>query len=176
MNRRRMERGARLLPVLAAASLAGCADAGPGGPAGDATPDSAAVAAEAGALGAAETVLAAISSADGTLARSVVLPYAHVSRVTDGGVRVLSGEEFAAGISDPEQGFTERMWMPEVRVQGSLASVWAPYDFYVHGEFSHCGVDAFHLVRVGNEWRVQGLVYTVQQPPDCRMHPDGPPA
>lgn len=127
-------------------------------------------------LEAVETVLQAITTADGELARSVVLPYAHIVSVTEGGLRVISGEEFAAGISDPEQGFVERMWDPVVRVDGPVATVWAPYDFYQGGEFSHCGVDTFQLARVGTAWRVVSLVYNTRQPPDCGLHPGGPPA
>jgi hypothetical protein len=70
---------------------------------------------------------------------------------------------------------TERIWDPEVRVDGDVASLWAPYDFYVDGSFSHCGHDAVHLVRVDGRWRVLSLTYTIAEPPSCRLHPDGPP-
>ena len=70
---------------------------------------------------------------------------------------------------------TERIWDPEVRVDGDVASIWAPYDFYVDGSFSHCGHDAVHLVRADGRWRVLSMTYTVAEPPDCRLHPDGPP-
>jgi hypothetical protein len=36
-------------------------------------------------------------------------------------------------------------------------------------------VDQFTLVRVGTAWRIVNLTYSVEQPPVCRMHPDGPP-
>ena len=58
---------------------------------------------------------------------------------------------------------------------GPIASVWAPYDFYQGRNFSHCGVDAFHLVETDGEWLVQDLIYTVRQPPACELHPEGPP-
>jgi hypothetical protein len=70
----------------------------------------------------------------------------------------------------------ERMWDAEVRVDGDIASVWTPYDFWVDGSFSHCGHDAVHLVRVNGSWRISAVTYTVAQPPECRTHPDGPPA
>lgn len=69
----------------------------------------------------------------------------------------------------------ERIWDPEVRVDGDVASLWAPYDFYVDGSFSHCGHDAVHLVRVDEGWRVLSMTYTIAEPPACRLHPDGPP-
>ena len=60
-------------------------------------------------------------------------------------------------------------------VSGAVAVVWLPYDFYVEGAWSHCGVDVFTLVRVETGWRIASLAYSVQQPPECRPHPDGPP-
>lgn len=70
----------------------------------------------------------------------------------------------------------ERIWDPEVRVAGDVASVWAPYDFYIDGSFSHCGHDAFQLVRIEGVWRLAAITYTVARPPECALHPDGPPA
>lgn len=69
----------------------------------------------------------------------------------------------------------ERGFNPDVRVAGTFASVWLPYDLWADGKWSHCGVDQFTLVLVGNAWRIVNLTYSVEQPPVCRMHPDGAP-
>jgi hypothetical protein len=69
----------------------------------------------------------------------------------------------------------ERMWDPEVRIDGPVATVWAPYDFYSATEFSHCGTDAFQLAKTADGWKVAMISYTSQAPPTCSMHPDGPP-
>ena len=71
---------------------------------------------------------------------------------------------------------TERMWDPEVRISGDLATVWTPYDFYVGEDLSHCGADAFILMRDGGDWQITSLSWTRLQPPECELHPDGPPA
>ena len=70
---------------------------------------------------------------------------------------------------------TERMWDPEVRISGDLAMVWTPYDFYVGEDLSHCGADAFILMRDGGDWQITSLSWTRLQPPTCELHPDGPP-
>ncbi len=70
---------------------------------------------------------------------------------------------------------TERMWDPEVRISGDLATVWTPYDFYVGEDLSHCGADAFILMRDGGGWQITSLSWTRLQPPECELHPDGPP-
>lgn len=69
----------------------------------------------------------------------------------------------------------ERGFDPTVRVSGTVASVWLPYDLWAGGKWSHCGVDVFTLVQVGSAWRIANLTYTIEQPPACRLHPDGVP-
>jgi len=54
----------------------------------------------------------------------------------------------------------ERISGAEVKVDGALASVWAAYSFYIGERFSHCGVDAFHLVRMPEGWRIIDLADT----------------
>lgn len=73
------------------------------------------------------------------------------------------------------KGFTERGFRPTVHVSGPLAMVWLPYDFYRDGKWSHCGVDAFTLLKTASGWRIATLSWSVEQPPACQPHPDGPP-
>jgi hypothetical protein len=54
----------------------------------------------------------------------------------------------------------ERLYHPQVRVSDGLASVWVEYDFYAGERFSHCGVDAFHLARTPEGWRIVHLADT----------------
>ncbi len=69
----------------------------------------------------------------------------------------------------------ERGWDPTVMVSGTIAVVWYPYDIYVDGQWSHCGIDVFNMIRTDAGWRIAVLQYNVQQPPECEAHPDGPP-
>ncbi len=68
----------------------------------------------------------------------------------------------------------ERMWDPTVTVRATVATVVAPYDLYRNGTFSHCGVDAFTLVRGTHGWLLTSVSYTVQ-PAGCAPSPLGPP-
>ena len=54
----------------------------------------------------------------------------------------------------------ERFYDPVVQVSGPLASVWTEYDLFVGGEFRHCGVDAFHLVKTDDGWKIVHLADT----------------
>jgi hypothetical protein len=75
----------------------------------------------------------------------------------------------------PHQNLTERGFDPVVTISGRMASVWLPYDFHIDGKWSHCGVDLFTMLKVGERWRIAVLAWTVEQPPACRPHPAGPP-
>lgn len=69
--------------------------------------------------------------------------------------------DFAKLISTlPKDAADERIVYDMVRVDGPLAMVWAPYKFYFNGQFSHCGVNSFQLVRSNGVWKIQYLVDT----------------
>ena len=48
----------------------------------------------------------------------------------------------------------------EVLVDGPLAVAWTPYNLFVDGEFSHCGVDAFTMVLTADGWKILQIVDT----------------
>jgi hypothetical protein len=134
---------------------------------------------EAAVIEAVETGLAALGQRDTATLRALNIPpaIAVVSGFRSGEAfyrgRGLDGmiEELAADTVE----MTERIWSPEVRVRGTIATLWAPYDFYVGKDLSHCGFDAFQLVRSPEGWKWAAVTYTYEQPPDCELHPDGPP-
>lgn len=122
-------------------------------------------------------LLQAIGRRDLARIEALHLPQALTFVVREGeaypAVRTLP--EVLDGIGGVTVPMVERIWDPEVRVSGDLASVWAPYDFYVDGAFSHCGVNTIQLVRVAGGWRISAVSYTIARPPACALHPDGPP-
>lgn len=54
----------------------------------------------------------------------------------------------------------ERLSFDVVRIDGPLAIAWAPYRFYYNGQFSHCGVNSFQLVRFAEGWKIVYLIDT----------------
>lgn len=97
-------------------------------------------------------------------------------RVADGIAQYTTRTTAEQRAIGPLPAIVERGFAPEVRIAGPIAMVWLPYDLYADGKWSHCGVDIFTLVRSGNAWRIANLTYSVEQPPQCRVHPSGPPA
>lgn len=53
-------------------------------------------------------------------------------------------------------------WGP-ILIDHEIATAWVPYEFYLNGKFTHKGVDAFLLVKVGEEYKIQTLLYNMHQ-------------
>ncbi|MGE0355222.1 MAG: nuclear transport factor 2 family protein [Gemmatimonadales bacterium] len=77
---------------------------------------------------------------------------------------LVTVDQFANAVANNTRGeWLERIYEPEVRIEGSLATVWAPYDFHLNGVFSHCGVDAFQLLKTGSGWKIVAVADTFQR-------------
>lgn len=129
------------------------------------------------ALAVAEAALAAITRGDMTgltdlmLSEAVMFPTSTRDGVTRYSLRLRAQQRGAT----PTSKVTERGFRPEVRVNGPIAMVWYPYDLYRDGQWSHCGVDVFTLIRTDGRWRIATMSWSAEQPPTCEKHPDGPP-
>jgi hypothetical protein len=102
---------------------------------------------------------------DSAAVRDVFLPDAWMQSVVpaEDGTAIHSGsvEEFVAAVGAPhDRIWDERIFDVEIRIDGDMASVWAPYQFYLDSTFSHCGVNQFTLVRQDSTWKVLGIVDT----------------
>lgn len=132
---------------------------------------------EAAALAVAESALAAVSRSDFVAFTDLMLDSAVTfsAGMRNGQYRLqFNTRAQQRGLSTSAR-FTERGFRPEIRVAGPLAMVWLPYDFYREGKWSHCGVDLFTLMKADGHWRIATLAWSVEQPPACAPHPDGPP-
>lgn len=109
-------------------------------------------------------------------ARKILQPQGrfHATRIRDGkpDVRAFANEEYLADLQAAKTRMQERIWNPEIRVQGTIATLWAPYDFWIDGKFSHCGIDAFDLIKTEDGWKLAGGVYTLES--KCDPSPLGP--
>jgi len=56
----------------------------------------------------------------------------------------------------------EPIWDMEINIDGNLAQAWTKYAFYHGGKFSHCGVDAFQLIKTSDGWKIFQLTDTRQ--------------
>ena len=86
-----------------------------------------------------------------------------IVRGKNGGAEVKSetAEGFVKSIGSLKPGSAdERISFGNVLIDGPLALVWTPYKFYFNGQFSHCGVNSFHLVRFKDGWKIHYLIDT----------------
>lgn len=60
----------------------------------------------------------------------------------------------------PKDSADERINFENILIDGPLASVWTPYDFYFNNTFSHCGVNHFVMARLNGEWKIHFLIDT----------------
>lgn len=54
----------------------------------------------------------------------------------------------------------ERILSYDARIDQGLASVWTEYAFFVGPNFSHCGVNAFHLFKSAEGWKIVQITDT----------------
>ena len=86
-----------------------------------------------------------------------------IGRNKEGGTMIRTDEVagFASFVGKSTKGDAdERISFGAVHIDGALASVWTPYQFYYKGNFSHCGVNSFQLVRINGQWKIQYLIDT----------------
>lgn len=83
---------------------------------------------------------------------------------TDGIGEVKAGSvaDFVKGIGSmpADRNLDERITDYQIKVDGPMATVWTPYEFYVNEKFSHCGVNSFQLVKTVAGWKIVYIIDT----------------
>lgn len=155
----------RALPIVTALLMSlGAASAQPANPDRDAV------------LKVVQAFFDTMSARDVEAARKILQPQGrfHAMRLRNGkpDVHAFANEEYFSDLQASKQSMRERIWDPDVRIHGLIASVTAPYDFWIDGKLSHCGTDTFDLIKTEEGWKIAGGVYTVET--QCAPSPLGP--
>ena len=74
----------------------------------------------------------------------------------------------AIAIRGADQKWEEKLLDYKVSVDGNLAHVWTPYEFYLNGNFSHCGANAFTMAKTAEGWKIVHIIDS-RRKADCRM-------
>ena len=74
--------------------------------------------------------------------------------VTEAKTKLLTG----IAAKDPKHVYFEKLFAINVQIDGNLASVWTPYEFYFNGTFSHCGANSFQLFNNNGLWQITYLI------------------
>jgi len=112
---------------------------------------------------------------DSTVVRSVFAPEVRlVSTMTRDGVpmrRSTPVDAFVVAVGTPhEQQWDERIWNVRIDVRDNLASAWMDFAFFAGEQFSHCGVNAIHLVRAEDgAWLMVHIADTRRPAEECSL-------
>jgi len=117
------------------------------------------------AQGVVDTFFEGFHKGDSTMMRSVMAPNMISQTVfsdKQGNHRLVEGspDEFLKAIADrpADQVWKEMLLSYEVQIDGNLANVWTPYEFYLNENFSHCGANQFTLARTNEGWKIVHLI------------------
>ncbi|WP_230406374.1 hypothetical protein [Flavobacterium fluviale] len=56
--------------------------------------------------------------------------------------------------------FQEKILNSNIQIDGTMAHVWAPYEFYINDKLSHTGVNTFTLFKEKDIWKIIYLIDT----------------
>ena len=122
---------------------------------------------EAAVLATVQKFFDSLAARDPALAREILVPEGRYFSVREDSGRVVIGgrthREHIESLPRDQGRLLERMWEPKVLIAGRIAVAWTPYDFHRNGAFSHCGVDAFSLIKTDGGWKIAGVVYSVER-------------
>lgn len=103
---------------------------------------------------------------DSTQVKNTLMPGATlhtIAKSKEGAVSVHNEDvgKFAASVVKyPAFTLDERLSGIEIKIDADLATAWTPYVFYFQDKKSHCGVNAFTLVKVNSNWKIQSIIDT----------------
>jgi hypothetical protein len=79
------------------------------------------------------------------------------TREGPGTIRSQSVAGWLDAIGGSEGKWDEQVYDVQVLVDGDVASVWAPFTFYLDGKISHCGINSIEFLKDGDGWKVTQL-------------------
>ncbi|SDS49015.1 Putative lumazine-binding [Formosa sp. Hel1_31_208] len=86
------------------------------------------------------------------------------------GVTQLNTTEFQGFLNSiisipKDKPFREEILDYTIQIDGDMAHVWTPYNFWFDNNFSHCGVNSFQLFKEKGNWKIIYLIDTRRR--DC---------
>ena len=70
-------------------------------------------------------------------------------------------DKFVDAVNSPhEEVWDERLKGYHIQIDGNMATAWTPYEFYLGDKKLHSGVNAFHLVKTSEGWKILQITDT----------------
>jgi uncharacterized protein (TIGR02246 family) len=104
------------------------------------------------------TLFEAMAARDAAAMATLFAADARFAGLGRNGIRYTTAQEFMDAVASATgPAWIERTYDREIRIDGALASVWAYYTFHLDEQFSHCGYDAFQMLKVDGAWKIVHL-------------------
>ncbi len=83
------------------------------------------------------------------------------------GVKKMNAQKFITAIANKpsDQHWNEKLLSFTITANEEIANAWTPYEFYLNGNYSHCGVNIFQLYNDGNGWKIIAVADTRHRDP-----------
>lgn len=94
---------------------------------------------------------------------SITMALHTITESTKGGkLNTETLKEFYASVASipKDLKIEERLLSYTIQVDGSMAHVWTPYEFYVNGKMTHSGVNSFQLFKENGVWKIVHIIDT----------------
>jgi len=97
-----------------------------------------------------------------TIANDAILQTTFINKEGESILRTEDFNKFLKSVASkkPEDTWVEKLLSYNIQVDGNMANVWTPYEFYLNYDFSHCGVNSFQLFFDGEKWIIIYLIDT----------------
>ena len=95
-----------------------------------------------------------------TLHKNIKIQTTFTNKKGENHLRTQSKAKLLLGVASkkPTDVYLEKLGSYTIKIDGNLASVWTPYEFYLNGNFSHCGANSFQLYNNNGKWEIIYLV------------------
>jgi Putative lumazine-binding len=107
----------------------------------------------------------ALEKGDTTTLRSLFLDDARNYFVQERDTKISAGSRSPKSFrADKDRVVRERFIKDsvEVMVHNRIAMVWGSYNLWINDKFSHCGVDAFTLLKTESGWKISSLSFSME--------------
>jgi hypothetical protein len=114
-------------------------------------------------LAVAQQFFTALEKGDTATLRSLFLDDARTYFVQEKDTKIRAGSQSPKNFkADKDHVVRERFINDgvDVTVHNRIAVVWGSYNLWINDKFSHCGVDAFTLLKTDSGWKISSLSYS----------------
>ncbi len=98
-----------------------------------------------------------------TINDDMIIQSLHPRKGRNDSLAMIKADDFIKIIGTPHKDvYDERVTFGDININNNIATVWAPYKFYLGKKFSHCGIDVFQLMKTNIGWKIVSVFYDIR--------------